>query len=62
MKNVDHCIDKGAMACRYMKEILTVWSGPGGGHSMVVAMKLSSFVNMIFPGNSYKLDEIFGAY
>ena len=37
MKNVDHCIDKGAMACRYMKEILTVWSGPGGGHSMVDA-------------------------
>ena len=37
MKNVDHCVDKGVMACRYGAEQLTVWSGPGGGHSMVDA-------------------------
>lgn len=37
MKNVDHCVDKGTMASRYKEEILTVWSGPGGGHSLVDA-------------------------
>ena len=37
MKNVDACVDKGVMAVRYGEEQLTVWSGPGGGHSMIDA-------------------------
>ena len=37
MKNVDRCVDKRVMAFRYGAEQLTVWSGPGGGQSMVDA-------------------------
>jgi len=43
-KNVDHCVDNGTMSSRYKDEILTVWSGPGGGHSLVDARGKESAV------------------